>query len=104
MEPAAVLPAHAKAVIFDAYGTLFDVHSAVGRHAAQVGPDAARLSEVWRTKQLEYSWVLSLAGRYEPFWTLTERALDHAFARCPTVDRALREPLLDAYRTLDAFP
>jgi 2-haloacid dehalogenase len=93
-----------RAVVFDAYGTLFDVHAAVARHAAAVGPDAARLSEIWRAKQLEYSWVLSLAGRYEPFWTLTERALDHAFARCPAVDRALREPLLDAYRTLDAFP
>src|SRR5215212_12203639 len=104
MEPAAVLPAHAKAVIFDAYGTLFDVHAAVARHAAAVGPDAARLSEIWRAKQLEYSWVLSLAGRYEPFWILTERALDHAFARCPTVDRGLREALLDAYRRLDAFP
>src|SRR5215213_3180457 len=73
--------AAASTVVFDAYGTLFDVHSAVARHAAAVGPDAARLSEIWRTKQLEYSWVLSLAGRYEPFWTLTERALDHAFAR-----------------------
>src|SRR5829696_8081467 len=69
------------------------VHAAVARHAAAVGPDAARLSEIWRAKQLEYSWVLSLAGRYEPFWTLTERALDHAFARCPTVDRDLREAL-----------
>jgi 2-haloacid dehalogenase len=104
MDPAAPVPAHAKAVIFDAYGTLFDVHSAVGRHAAQVGPDAARLSEIWRTKQLEYSWVLSLAGRYEPFWTLTEQALDHAFARCPDVDRSVRPLLLEAYRTLDAYP
>src|SRR3954468_9717418 len=93
-----------RAVVFDAYGTLFDVHAAVALHAAAVGPDAARLSEVWRAKQLEYSWVLSLAGRYEPFWTLSERALDHAFARCPAVDRGLREALLDAYRTLDAFP
>jgi len=104
MEPVAVLPAHAKAVIFDAYGTLFDVHSAVGRHAAQVGPDAARLSEIWRTKQLEYSWVLSLAERYEPFWTLTELALDYAFAQCSSVDRSVRPLLLDAYRTLCAYP
>lgn len=96
--------AHAKAVVFDAYGTLFDVHSAVARHDAAVGPDAARLSEIWRAKQLEYSWVLSLAGRYEPFWTLTERALDHALARCPSVDPALRPRLLAAYRALDAYP
>ena len=104
MEPTAVLPAHARAVVFDAYGTLFDVHSAVGRHAAQVGPDAARLSEIWRAKQLEYSWVLSLAGRYEPFWSLTEQALDYAFARLPDIDRSIRPRLLEAYRALDAYP
>lgn len=92
-----------KAVIFDAYGTLFDVHSAVARHSDRVGPDAARLSEIWRAKQLEYSWVLSLAGRYEPFWRLTEKALDHALARHPGVDRAVRPLLLDAYRSLDAY-
>jgi 2-haloacid dehalogenase len=94
----------ARAVVFDAYGTLFDVHSAVARHAAAVGPEATRLSEIWRSKQLEYSWVLSLAGRYEPFWTLTERALDYAFARCPGADVNLRKQLLAAYRTLDAYP
>ena len=90
--------------MFDAYGTLFDVHSAVARHAAAVGPEAARLSEIWRVKQLEYTWVLSLAGAYQSFWTLTERALDHALDRCPSVDGALRPTLLDAYRALDAFP
>jgi 2-haloacid dehalogenase len=95
---------NARAVVFDAYGTLFDVHSAVARHAAAVGPEAARLSEIWRAKQLEYSWVLSLLGRYEPFWTLTERALDYAFARVSAADRSTRERLLDAYRTLDAYP
>jgi 2-haloacid dehalogenase len=71
---------------------------------AQVGPDAARFSDVWRTKQLEYSWVRSLAGRYEPFWTLTEQALDYAFARFPAVDHSLKPLLLEAYRTLDAYP
>lgn len=101
--PAITAP-ETKAVIFDAYGTLFDVHSAVARHMDKVGPDAARFSEVWRSKQLEYSWVLSLAGRYEPFWTLTERALDFAFARFPDIDPSLRQPLLEAYRTLDAYP
>ncbi len=98
-----VIPARTKAVIFDAYGTLFDVHSAVARHAARIGPEAARLSEVWRAKQLEYSWVLSLSGRYEPFWQLTEKALDYALARHPAVDRSLRPLLLDAYRSLDAY-
>jgi 2-haloacid dehalogenase len=102
--PAPILPETIRAVVFDAYGTLFDVHSAVARHAAEVGPDAPRLSEIWRTKQLEYSWVLSLAARPEPFLRLTERALDYALARCPDVDRSMRGPLLDAYRRLDAYP
>ncbi len=91
------------AYVFDAYGTLFDVHAAIGRHRAAVGPDAARFSELWRTKQLEYTWTLTLAGRYEPFWTLTERALDYCFDRFPAVDRKLRAGLLDCYLKLDAF-
>jgi 2-haloacid dehalogenase len=94
----------ARAFVFDAYGTLFDVHSAIGRHRAAAGPDAERFSEIWRTKQLEYSWTLTLAGRYADFWTLTEHALDFAFARFPSVDRALKPKLLDAYWTLAAFP
>jgi 2-haloacid dehalogenase len=89
--------------VFDAYGTLFDVHAAIARHRVAAGPDADRFSEAWRTKQLEYSWTLTLAGRYTDFWTLTERALDYAFARFPSVDRALRQNLLDAYFKLDAF-
>jgi 2-haloacid dehalogenase len=89
---------------FDAYGTLFDVHAAIGRYRAAAGPDADRLSEVWRTRQLEYTWTLTLAGRYADFWTLTERALDFALARFPSVDAALKPKLLDAYRILDAFP
>ena len=89
--------------VFDAYGTLFDVHAAIGRHRAAAGPDADRLSELWRVKQLEYAWTLTLAGRYEDFWTLTERALDFALARFPAVDRALKPKLMDAYRELDAF-
>ena len=94
----------ARAFVFDAYGTLFDVHAAIGRHRAAVGADADRFSEVWRTKQLEYSWTLTLMGRYESFWELTGRALDFAFARFPQVDRGLRTSLLDAYLKLDAYP
>jgi len=93
-----------RAFVFDAYGTLFDVHAAIARHRTAAGADADRFSEVWRGKQLEYTWTLTLAGRYVDFWTLTERALDFAFARFPAVDRALRPKLLDAYLTLDAFP
>jgi 2-haloacid dehalogenase len=93
-----------RAFVFDAYGTLFDVHAAIGRHRVAAGPDADRFSDIWRTKQLEYTWTLTLAGRYVDFWTLTERALDFALARFSSVDRALRPKLLDSYRTLDAFP
>jgi len=93
----------ASVYVFDAYGTLFDVHAAIARHRAAAGPDAERFSEIWRTKQLEYAWTLTLAGHYADFWTLTERALDYAFDRVPTVNRALRTKLLDAYLTLDAF-
>ena len=90
--------------VFDAYGTLFDVHAAIARHRAAAGPDADRFSEIWRTKQLEYTWTLTLAGRYSDFWALTQQALDYTFERVPTVDRALREKLLEAYLKLDAFP
>jgi 2-haloacid dehalogenase len=89
--------------VFDAYGTLFDVHAAIARHRDAAGPDAERFSEIWRLKQLEYAWTLTLAGHYADFWTLTERALDYAFDRVPTVSRALRSKLLEAYLTLDAF-
>jgi 2-haloacid dehalogenase len=90
--------------VFDAYGTLFDVHAAIGRFRAQAGPEAERMSDIWRTKQLEYTWTLTLAGHYADFWTLTERALDYSLARVPSVDKALKPKLLDAYFQLDAFP
>lgn len=93
-----------RAFVFDAYGTLFDVHAAIGRHRAAIGADADRLSELWRTKQLEYSWTLTLAGHYADFWTLTGCALDFALARFPNVDRAFKPKLLDAYLSLDAYP
>jgi 2-haloacid dehalogenase len=90
--------------VFDAYGTLLNVHAAIERFRAEAGPDADRMSELWRTKQLEYSWTLTLASHYADFWTLTERALDYALARFPSVDKRLRPKLLDAYFQLDAFP
>jgi len=90
--------------VFDAYGTLFDVHAALARHRTAAGPDADRCSDIWRAKQLEYTWTLTLAGRYVDFWTLTGRALDFALTRVPSVDKALRSKLLDAYLALDAFP
>jgi 2-haloacid dehalogenase len=90
--------------VFDAYGTLFDVHSAIAKYRNAVGPDADRMSELWRTKQLEYTWTLTLAGRYIDFWALTERALDFALLRSPSIDKALKGNLMDAYLTLDAYP
>lgn len=93
-----------RAHAFDAYGTLFDVHSAVARHAAAIGPQAGRLSELWRSRQLEYTWVLNGIGAYEDFATLTERALDTAIALTGGVPPGVRAALLAAYAELDPFP
>ena len=92
-----------RAHAFDAYGTLFDVHSAVARHAAAIGPQAERLSELWRSRQLEYTWVLNGIGAYEDFWTLTERALDTAIGLVGGVPPAIRASLLEAYADLVAY-
>lgn len=95
---------HYPAYVFDAYGTLFDVHAAVRRNADAIGPQGQALSELWRAKQLEYSWVRTLMGAYQDFWQLTEQALDFALARFPQVDPAVRRRLLDAYWSLDCYP
>jgi 2-haloacid dehalogenase len=91
-----------KAVLFDAYGTLLDVHSAVTRLAPRVGKQAGAVSALWRQRQLEYTWILSATGEYESFDILTARALDFALASHGIVDASLREDLLAAYLTLDA--
>ncbi len=90
--------------MFDAYGTLFDVHSAVREAGASLGALAEPVSQLWRAKQLEYSWTLTLMQGFDDFWTLTERGLDHALARYNVSDPVLRAALLDAYRTLGAYP
>lgn len=90
--------------VFDAYGTLFDVHSAVRRIAGALGAHAERVSVLWRQKQLEYSWTRSLIGRYADFWQVTQEALDHALAVCGLDDAKLRSELLDAYRKLEPYP
>jgi 2-haloacid dehalogenase len=90
--------------VFDAYGTLFDVHSAVRRCAAAIGPEGQRVSELWRTKQLEYSWVRALMGRYRDFWSLTTEALDYAISVAAPDKAALKPALLEAYRHIDAYP
>lgn len=90
-----------RAYVFDAYGTLLDIHAAVRRHADAIGTDFQAFSDLWRAKQLEYSWVRTLMGAYADFWQLTQDALEYAFSRFPAIDRSLRAPLLDAYLRLD---
>ena len=89
--------------VFDAYGTLFDVHAAVRRHEDKAGPDGRAFSDLWRAKQLEYSWTMSLMGAYSDFWELTVKALDFAFSQYPSVSPSLRVDLLDAYWKLDCY-
>ncbi|MGI4792764.1 MAG: haloacid dehalogenase type II [Janthinobacterium lividum] len=94
-----------RAVVFDAYGTLLDVHAAMERHADKLPPDWERISVEWRNKQLEYSWIATLSGpgHYRDFWSLTEAALDFVLARHRLTDPAIRAALLDTYRTLPAY-
>jgi 2-haloacid dehalogenase len=93
-----------RACVFDAYGTLFDVHSAVGRLQPRIGAKADELSQLWRTKQLEYSWLRALMGRHADFWQVTGDALDHALARLAIEPEPIRAALMDAYLQLRAYP
>jgi len=93
------------ALVFDAYGTLFDAHS-ITATAESIWPGkGAALSQLWRTKQLEYTWLRSLMGRYEDFAHVTESALRYA---CTTLklplDDAKRAQLLKSYLHLATFP
>jgi 2-haloacid dehalogenase len=96
--------ARIKGYLFDAYGTLFDVHSVVEAGRA-VTDDPTTLSMTWRQKQLEYTWLRSLMGRYEDFWQVTEAALRYAVRRLglPVSDAQLAR-LMEAYLSLAAFP
>ena len=93
-----------KAFVFDAYGTLFDVHSVIEAGRA-VTSDPQALSTLWRQKQLEYTWLRALMGRYEDFWVVTEDALRFALTRLgiTTEDDAIGR-LMHAYLSLAAFP
>jgi 2-haloacid dehalogenase len=93
-------------VVFDAYGTLLDVHAAMQRHASRIGPNWQRVSQDWREKQLEYTWVRSLAGprHHRDFLTLTREALAYVAARHGIEDHALLAEVLEAYRRLAAYP
>ena len=92
-----------RACVFDAYGTLFDVHAAVSALRPRLGERADALSQLWRAKQLEYTWLRSLMGRHADFWQVTGDALDYALARTG-VEAALRAPLMQAYLSLQAYP
>ena len=93
-----------RACVFDAYGTLFDVHSAVDRYKNRVGEQAQAISELWRLKQLQYTWIRSLMGKHAPFWQLTGDALDYAMETYGISDASLRDDLMSAYLELDAYP
>jgi 2-haloacid dehalogenase len=92
-----------RACVFDAYGTLFDVHSAVARLRPQIGGRADALSQLWRTKQLEYTWLRALMGRHCDFRRVTGDALDYALARMEMDPEPVRAPLMQAYLALDAY-
>ena len=90
--------------VFDAYGTLFDVHSVIDAGRAITG-DPAALSLLWRQKQLEYTWLRSLMGRYEDFWAITEAALRFSIRRLGlAATDAQVARLMDAYLSLACFP
>jgi len=93
-----------KALVFDAYGTLFDVHSVISTCNQNFPDQGAALSQRWRAKQLEYTWLRSLMGRYEDFWQVTESALVFACKSlnlsCPPGTRA---QLMEAYLRLDLY-
>ena len=91
--------------VFDAYGTLFDLHAAAERHRDAIGPKWQQLSQTWRTKHIEYTWVHSLSQRPATFWELAQRSLDYAIASIgDAVPAEARDRLLAAYRTMDAYP
>ena len=93
------------ACVFDAYGTLFDVAAAAAHCRDDLGDQAASLSALWRTKQLEYTWLRSLMGEYIDFWQVTSDGLDFALETLGLDgDAVLREKLLNLYLELDAYP
>ncbi len=98
------VPLEVRAVVFDAYGTLFDWASAAERSRAVLGERWRELAELWRTKQLQYTWLRSLQGRYADFWQVTGEALDFALAALGLEDAALRARLMALYERVDAYP
>jgi 2-haloacid dehalogenase len=95
--------AAARACVFDAYGTLLDLNGAVAPVAARLGDRAQDLLRVWRGKQLEYTWLRSLMGRYADFETVTSEALEYACAVVGADAGDLLTPMMDAFFTLPAY-
>ena len=92
-----------KAIIFDAYGTLFDVNSAAEKSKEKIGEKWESFSNYWRTTQLQYTWLRSLMKRHKNFWKVTEDSLDKSM-KVFDINPALKNELLDLYKTLSPYP
>jgi 2-haloacid dehalogenase len=100
-----LVPEKCRAFLFDAYGTLFDVHSVVLRAGAGITGDLEGLSQLWRQKQLEFTWLRALMDRYQDFWQITEAALRTALAQLHTeASESQVRRLLDGYLAPSVFP
>ena len=93
-----------RACVFDAYGTLFDVHAPLRKLAPEIGPEAENISKLWRQKQLEYTWLRSLMGVHADFWHVTGDALDYALEHYKVHELGLRDEIMALYLKLDAYP
>ncbi len=91
-----------KAIIFDAYGTLFDVNSAAERCKDKIGDKWEPFANFWRTTQLEYTWLRSLMGRHKDFWQVTEDSLDKSM-KSFNIDPSMKIELLNLYKVLSPF-
>ena len=91
-----------KAIIFDAYGTLFDVNSAAEKCKDKIGDEWEGFANFWRTTQLEYTWLRSLMKRHKNFWQITEDSLDKSM-KTFNIDSSMRNELLNLYKTLSPF-
>ena len=91
-----------KAIIFDAYGTLFDVNSAAERCKDKIGDKWESFANYWRTTQLEYTWLRSLMKRHKNFWQVTEDSLDKSM-KAYEIDSSMKNELLDLYKILSPF-
>ena len=91
-----------KAIIFDAYGTLFDVNSAAEKCKDKIGDKWEKFSNYWRTTQLEYTWLRSLMGRHKDFWEITEDSLEKSMENFK-ISHSMKDELLDLYKSLSTF-